>query len=109
LGLAFFGLRPENKIYIFSEIHELVFHGGGGFTYDIVYNMPIWLRKYHIRRIKDWFDKQNSLNKNLKSPPSDQPLGPGVKSMKNYTGKTKLYYESAYKIGASFFSILNIY
>jgi hypothetical protein len=87
LGLAFFGLRPENKIYIFSEIHELVFHGGGGFTYDIVYNMPIWLRKYHLRRIKDWFDKQNSQQES-KPPPSDQPLGPGVKSMKNYTGKT---------------------
>ena len=87
MGSRFFGLRPENKLYIFSEIHELVFHGGGGFTYDIVYNMPIWLRKYHLRRIKDWFDKQNSQQES-KPPLSDKPLGPGVKSMKNYTGKT---------------------
>lgn len=87
MGSRFFGLRPENKLYIFSEIHELVFHGGGGFTYDIVYNMPIWLRKYHLRRIKDWFDKQNPQQES-KPPPSDKPLGPGVKSMKNYTGKT---------------------
>lgn len=49
--------------------------------------MPIWLRKYHLRRIKDWFDKQNSQQES-KPPLSDKPLGPGVKSMKNYTGKT---------------------
>lgn len=89
MGSGFFGLRPENKLYIFSEIHELVFHGGGGFTYDIVYNMPIWLRKYHLRRIKDWFEKNNKSNEsnNQQNPPSDKPLGPGVKSMKNYSGK----------------------
>ena len=86
MGLGFFGLTPKNKIYIFSEIHELVFHGGGGFTYDIVYNMPIWLRKYHLRRIKDWFGKQNSQKEN-KPPSPNKPLQPGVKSMKNYTGK----------------------
>lgn len=63
-----------------------MFHGGGGFTYDIVYNMPIWLRKFHLSRLKDWFDKQNSQNE-PKTPPKDKPLKPGVKSMKNYTGK----------------------
>lgn len=42
-----------------SEIHDLVYHGNGGFIYSEVYNMPIQTRKFHIRKINDYIEKQN--------------------------------------------------
>jgi hypothetical protein len=44
---------------LFSQIHDIVFHGNGGFDWDTVYNMPIWLRKFTFNKIKEHFDKQN--------------------------------------------------
>jgi len=40
-----------------SEVHDLVYHGQGGFTYDQVYNMPVQYRKYHIQKINDHLEK----------------------------------------------------
>ena len=41
-----------------SEVHDLVYHGRGGFPYETVYNMPIVYRKYHIRKIQEYLDKK---------------------------------------------------
>lgn len=48
---------------LFSQIHEIVFHGQGGYDYNTVYNMPIWLRKFTFNKIKEWYDKSKD-NKN---------------------------------------------
>jgi hypothetical protein len=48
---------------LFNQIHEIVFHGQGGYDYDTIYNMPIWLRKFTFNKIKEWFSKTDS-NKN---------------------------------------------
>ena len=39
----------ENTFQVFTQIHDLVYHGGGGFLHSEVYNMPIWMRRYHIQ------------------------------------------------------------
>lgn len=57
--LAFFGLTPEYRIYLFKQIHEIVFHGNGGYDWDTIYNMPIWLRKTTFNLMKEHYDKQN--------------------------------------------------
>ena len=36
-----------------------MYHGGGGFIHSEVYNMPVWLRNFHINRISEWNKKQN--------------------------------------------------
>ena len=59
LVLAFFGLTPQYRKIIFDQVHDLVFHGGGGFQYYDVYNMPIWLRTFHSQKISDFNKKQN--------------------------------------------------
>lgn len=42
-----------------TEVHDLVYHGNGGFIYSEVYNMPIQTRKFHIRKINEYIEKQN--------------------------------------------------
>ena len=56
---AFFGLTPQYRNILFSQLHDLVYHGGGGFIHSEVYNMPIWLRRFHIGKINDFIEKQN--------------------------------------------------
>jgi hypothetical protein len=47
---------------MFAQIHDIVFHGNGGFDWDTIYNMPIWLRKFTFNKIKEHFEKQNEEN-----------------------------------------------
>jgi thioredoxin-related protein len=56
--LTFFGLTPEHRLSMYTIIHEIVFHGKGGYTWDTIYNMPIWLRRFTFEKIKEYYDKE---------------------------------------------------
>jgi hypothetical protein len=69
---------------MFEMIHDIVFHGNGGFDWHTIYNMPIWLRKFTynklLRHYKDKNESQNSTVQtgkgktrsiNFEAPPSD--------------------------------------
>ncbi len=66
LDLAFFGLTsniaPQLRASIFTQIHEIVFYGNGGYDWDTIYNMPIWLRKFTFHKIKEHYEAQNKQN-----------------------------------------------
>jgi len=61
---------PEYRPHLFKQIHEIVFHGNGGYDWDTVYNMPLWLRRTTFNLMKEHYDKekeavdkqQNTLN-----------------------------------------------
>ena len=57
--LTFFGLTPQYRQVLWTQIHDLVYHGGGGFIHSEVYNMPTWLRRFHIGKINEFIEKQN--------------------------------------------------
>ena len=68
MGLNFFGVQPENKGDVLEEIFLLAFYGRGGFTWDQVYNMPVYIRKNNIKLIKEYVEKEkNEANKNKQS------------------------------------------
>ena len=62
MDLAFFGLISEKaaeiRKLILTEVHEIVFHGNGGYDWHTLYNMPIWLRNYTFKKIEEWYKKQ---------------------------------------------------
>lgn len=64
MSLAFFGLTPEAaplvRQNLFNQIHEIVFHGQGGYSWNDVYQMPTWLRKFTFHKIKEYYDKKNN-------------------------------------------------
>jgi hypothetical protein len=37
-----------------------VFHSQGGYDWETIYNMPIWLRKFTYNKMKEYYDKQNA-------------------------------------------------
>ena len=40
-------------------IHDIVYHGNGGFDWETIYNMPIWLRRFTYNRIASFTKEQN--------------------------------------------------
>jgi len=81
-GSRFFGLTPEYRIHMFGMIHDIVYHGNGGFDWHTVYNMPIWLRNFTFKKIVDFIKQKNEASQSSSSqggsrqidfakPPSD--------------------------------------
>ena len=68
LGSAFFGLTsdiaPEARAALFKQIHEMVFHGKGGYDWNTIYNMPIWLRKFTFTQIQNFYKEEEEAIKN---------------------------------------------
>jgi len=61
LDLTFFGLTLDNspgaRLNLFNSIHEIVFNSKGGYGWETVYNMPIWLRKFTFNKLKSHYDE----------------------------------------------------
>ena len=59
----FFGLKSKEASIIrhnvFTQVHNIVYHGNGGYDWFTIYNMPIWLRKFTFKEIQDYNDAQN--------------------------------------------------
>jgi hypothetical protein len=81
LESAFFGLTLTYRITIFNQIHEIVFHGKGGYDHDTVYAMPIWLRNFTFQKMNEFYEKeQEAMNKSKsKAPAKSAPKGPSVR------------------------------
>ena len=93
MGLTFFGLTlksaPEVRKVLFRQIHEIVFHGKGGYDWSTVYNMPIWLRRFHIQSISEYNKDQNEKVEKAKkgNQSSKTPLGPNINPSSTYNFK----------------------
>ena len=89
--LSFFGLTPTYRNILFTQVHDLVFHGGGGFKHSEVYNMPIWMRKFHILKINEYHKEKNeemekSQSKNDQSS-KKSVQGPNINPSSTYNFK----------------------
>lgn len=50
---------------VYNEVHDLVYHGGGGYSYSEVYNMPIYLRRYSITRINNYLKEKKEAEEKI--------------------------------------------
>ena len=78
MDLTFFGLTSktaaELRRKIFDQIHQIVFYGNGGYDWNTVYNMPLWLRKYTFKLIKDHYDEERKAMENAKKGKDQQTI-----------------------------------
>ncbi len=69
---TFFGLTSSEaaqyRLNLFSQIHEIVFHGKGGYDWNTIYNMPIWLRKFTFNKIKEFYEKEAEATQKAQNP-----------------------------------------
>ena len=64
MDLNSFGLTSTYRVNIFTQIHEIVFHGKGGYDWHTIYNMPIWLRNFTFNKIKQFYDNEKETIQN---------------------------------------------
>ena len=57
---------------VYQEVHELTYHGGGGFTYSEVYNMPIYLRRFSLKKINDYLKAKQQAEKEARDKPNSK-------------------------------------
>ena len=74
-----------------SEVHDLIYHGRGGFPYDTVYNMPVIYRRYHIQKIQEYLDKKAEAEEQAmnKTTSSSKPLARPNVPQADFTSKIK--------------------
>lgn len=76
LGLSFFGLNSNTaaiaRANLFTQIHEICFHGKGGYDWNTVYEMPRWLRLFTFNKINEFYQKENEAYENSKSTGSNK-------------------------------------
>jgi hypothetical protein len=59
-----------------TEVFELTYHGGGGFTYSEVWNMDVNKRRFNLKKINEYLERveevRNEKNKTIteKTDPS---------------------------------------
>lgn len=62
LELPFFGLTPEYRASLFNQLHDIVFHGKGGYSFGEIYEFPIWLRRFVHRSMIEFYENENKQN-----------------------------------------------
>ena len=93
LILTFFGLNQQYRIDLFSQIHEIVFHGNGGYDWETIYNMPIWLRNFTYKKIEEFYRKKNEQieeqnNVISNTTKTDKIAKPAIQPQNQYISKT---------------------
>jgi len=100
LDSAFFGLTPTYRAGLFRQIHEIIFHGNGGYNYDTIYNMPVWLRNTTFKLINEYFEKQNEESKQAsKDNNTNQTLvgKDGKVNVQDFKAASQQYTKTSYK------------
>jgi hypothetical protein len=79
LVLTFFGLPPTYRPVVHQEVFSLIYFGKGGFTWQDVMKMPIWLRKFYIKQIEQVVEEQNKQNQKAQRKANSKSLAkPGI-------------------------------
>lgn len=94
---------PLVRKSVFKQIHEIAFHGKGGYTWDVIYNMPIWLRNYTFKELNDFYESESKAYEKATKGDNSQTMvdSSGMVKAPNFLkGKTKPT-KTSYNTGAS--------
>ena len=66
MDLTFFGLTSESRAFfkknIYDQIHEICFWGQGGYSWDEVYNLPVFIRNYIFNKLKKHYEEKDNVD-----------------------------------------------
>ena len=69
--LIFSGFNSEYRLLIHESIFDLIWYGEGRWSWDDLYTMPVFLRRYWLKRvnakIKDDIDRAETYARKTKS------------------------------------------
>ncbi len=50
---------------VFEEIHEICFFSNGAYSFNEIYNIPIYIRKFLRNELKEWYEKNRQKESNV--------------------------------------------
>ena len=59
LGQTFFGLNAEHSVYVQGLIFDMIWQSDGKFSWETLYHMPIYLRKFYLKKINQKIEQAN--------------------------------------------------
>ncbi len=75
---SFFGLELNYKPILHDEIFTLIYHSHGGFNWDDVYSMPIWLRRFYIKKLVETKNEENKAREGKTTKSNNRPSPPPI-------------------------------
>ncbi len=63
--LIFSGFDSEYRLQLHESIFNLIWFGEGRWSWDDIYHMPLFLRKYWIKRVTSILEAQQSSANNM--------------------------------------------
>jgi hypothetical protein len=48
---TFFGFKPTDRPALHENIFNMLWHGEGRWTWDEIYQMPIFLRRFYVKQV----------------------------------------------------------
>ena len=51
LEQTFFGFKPSDRVRLHESIFNLIWWGEGRWDWDTIYNMPIFLRDFWVKKV----------------------------------------------------------
>ena len=70
---TFFGLTPEYKLEVHKSIFNMVTYGKGGWDWNTLYNMPIFLRLYYMKLLGEAIEKEAGKSTVTQGPTVNRP------------------------------------
>ena len=58
LDQTFFGFNAEDRVSLHENIFNMIWYSDGRLDWDTIYNMPIFLRKFYLKKINKIFREQ---------------------------------------------------
>ena len=53
MGLRFFGLTPQYKLDVHKLLFTMAYYSNGAFSFEQSYNMPVYLRNFHMKQLEE--------------------------------------------------------
>jgi len=58
LDQTFFGFNPEYRVKLHETIFNIIWYAAGRLSWDDIYNLPIFLRNYYVKRINKMIEQE---------------------------------------------------
>ena len=59
LEQTFFGFKPADRVKFHESIFEILWYCAGRLSWDDIYHMPLFLRRFYIKKINKLIEEEN--------------------------------------------------
>lgn len=60
LAQTFFGFKPEDRVKLHESLFDLMWYGQGRWDWETLYTMPVYLRRFWIKKINKITEDQRA-------------------------------------------------